>query len=198
MFIHDSFTTRLAGSASLHIRSVIYVFLTLIVQAKVLILKPRRALSLRLVPTILATLLLWVCILRHLQRVILKWDFSFVFSPFFLTKVVSSLWSQGTWVWLADHDLDLQGEEMITAYSGRGILSESQGPVWMIGTACGLTWALFFNMFSNLSTAAEHHVIYQYNLVRAKNHYMGLIQTESVCVSVIARLTIYLPGNGII
>jgi len=68
---------------------------------------------------------------------------------------------EGTWVWLADHDLDLEGEAMITAYSGRGILSESQGPVWMIGTA------------------SEHHVIYQYNFVRAKNHYMGLIQTES-------------------
>ena len=27
---------------------------------------------------------------------------------------------------------------------------------------------------------AEHHVLYQYNLYNAKNHYMGLIQTESV------------------
>ncbi|KAF8900737.1 exo-beta-1,3-glucanase [Gymnopilus junonius] len=68
---------------------------------------------------------------------------------------------EGTWVWLADHDLDLEGEAQITAYAGRGILSESRGPVWMIGTA------------------SEHHVIYQYNLVGAKNHYMGLIQTES-------------------
>ncbi|KAF9044161.1 exo-beta-1,3-glucanase [Panaeolus papilionaceus] len=70
---------------------------------------------------------------------------------------------EGTWVWLADHDLDTTatGEEQLTAYSGRGILSESQGPVWMIGTA------------------SEHHVIYQYNLVGARDHYMGLIQTES-------------------
>ncbi|KAF8960752.1 glycoside hydrolase family 55 protein [Flammula alnicola] len=68
---------------------------------------------------------------------------------------------EGTWVWLADHDLDYEGEGQITAYAGRGILSESQGPVWMIGTA------------------SEHHVIYQYNLVGATNHYMGLIQTES-------------------
>ncbi|KAF8147994.1 exo-beta-1,3-glucanase [Crassisporium funariophilum] len=72
---------------------------------------------------------------------------------------------EGTWVWLADHDLDLAGEKQITVYSGRGILSESQGPVWMIGTG-GIG-------------KAEHHVIYQYNLVNAKNHYMGLIQTES-------------------
>ncbi|KAJ2916182.1 hypothetical protein MD484_g4242, partial [Candolleomyces efflorescens] len=49
----------------------------------------------------------------------------------------------------------------ISVYSGRGILSESQGPVWLIGTG------------------SEHHVIYQYRLLGAKDHYMGLIQTES-------------------
>ena len=27
---------------------------------------------------------------------------------------------------------------------------------------------------------AEHHTLYQYNLVGAKEHYMGLIQTETV------------------
>lgn len=50
----------------------------------------------------------------------------------------------------------------LSAWSGRGILSESQGPVWMIGTA------------------SEHHVEYQYQLAGASNHYLGLIQTESV------------------
>ncbi|KAG1736747.1 glycoside hydrolase family 55 protein [Suillus lakei] len=65
---------------------------------------------------------------------------------------------EGTWVWLADHDLD--GIDQLTLFSGRGILSHSQGPVWMIGTA-------------------EHHVLYQFSLVGAKNHYMGLIQTET-------------------
>ncbi|KAJ7246916.1 exo-beta-1,3-glucanase [Mycena haematopus] len=71
--------------------------------------------------------------------------------------------SQGTWVWLADHDLDEPGggQDMVSIYSGRGILCESAGPVWMIGTA------------------SEHHVSYQYNLANAKNHYMGLIQTET-------------------
>ncbi|KAJ3501572.1 hypothetical protein NLJ89_g9279 [Agrocybe chaxingu] len=72
----------------------------------------------------------------------------------------STAYLEGTWVWLSDHDLDLPGERRISVYSGRGILSESQGPVWLIGTA-------------------EHHTIYQYNLVNAANHYMGLIQTES-------------------
>lgn len=71
----------------------------------------------------------------------------------------ASAYLEGTWVWLADHDLD--GVDQLTVFSGRGILSHSQGPVWMIGTA------------------SEHHVLYQYSLVGARNHYMGLIQTET-------------------
>ncbi|KZT64335.1 glycoside hydrolase family 55 protein [Daedalea quercina L-15889] len=72
----------------------------------------------------------------------------------------SSAYLEGTWVWLADHDLDGDGKSQITVYSGRGVLSESQGPVWMVGTA-------------------EHHTLYQYNLVNARDHYLGLLQTES-------------------
>ncbi|KZT08185.1 glycoside hydrolase family 55 protein [Laetiporus sulphureus 93-53] len=73
----------------------------------------------------------------------------------------SNAYLESTWVWLADHDLDGDGRSQITVYSGRGILSESAGPVWMIGTG------------------SEHHTLYQYNLVNARDHYMGLIQTES-------------------
>lgn len=73
----------------------------------------------------------------------------------------SSAYLEGTWVWLADHDLDGDGVSQISIYSGRGILSQSEGPVWMIGTA------------------SEHHAMYQYRLVGADNHYMGLIQTET-------------------
>ncbi|THH31142.1 hypothetical protein EUX98_g3028 [Antrodiella citrinella] len=71
----------------------------------------------------------------------------------------SNAYLEGTWVWLADHDLD--GTEQITVFSGRGILSQSRGPVWMIGTG------------------SEHHTLYQYNLTGARDHYMGLIQTET-------------------
>ncbi|KAF7978685.1 hypothetical protein HWV62_44937 [Athelia sp. TMB] len=73
----------------------------------------------------------------------------------------SSAYLEGTWVWTADHDLDGNGFQPLSIFSGRGILSESAGPVWMIGTA------------------AEHHAMYQYSLVGAKDHYMGLIQTET-------------------
>ncbi|KAJ4488492.1 exo-beta-1,3-glucanase [Lentinula aciculospora] len=72
----------------------------------------------------------------------------------------STAYLEGTWVWLADHDLDGNGVTQLELFSGRGILSESAGPVWMIGTA-------------------EHHALYQYSLVNAQNHYMGLIQTET-------------------
>ncbi|KAH9476293.1 putative glucan endo-1,3-beta-glucosidase [Psilocybe cubensis] len=74
---------------------------------------------------------------------------------------LSSAYIEGAWVWLADHDLDYAGEKQLNIYSGRGVLSESQGPVWLVGTG------------------KLHHVIYQYNIVNAANHYMGLIQTES-------------------
>jgi len=73
----------------------------------------------------------------------------------------STAYLEGTWVWLADHDLDGNGVSQLAVFSGRGILSQSAGPVWMIGTA------------------SEHHTLYQYSLVNAKNHYMGLIQTET-------------------
>ncbi|KAH9934691.1 glycoside hydrolase family 55 protein [Fomitopsis serialis] len=72
----------------------------------------------------------------------------------------SNAYIEGTWVWLADHDLDDAAQSNLTLYSGRGILSESAGPVWMIGTA-------------------EHHVLYQYNLAGAQNHYIGVMQSET-------------------
>ncbi|KZT29030.1 glycoside hydrolase family 55 protein [Neolentinus lepideus HHB14362 ss-1] len=82
------------------------------------------------------------------------------FMAFHLTSA-SSTYLVGTWVWLADHDLDASYQGQLTLYSGRGIYSQSQGPVWLIGTG------------------SEHHTSYNHQLVGAANHYMGLIQTES-------------------
>ncbi|KAJ7074276.1 glycoside hydrolase family 55 protein [Mycena amicta] len=73
----------------------------------------------------------------------------------------SSAYLEGMWVWTADHELDQDGVTQLNIFSGRGILSESQGPVWLIGTA------------------SEHHVLYQYQFVNARNHYIGLMQTET-------------------
>jgi glucan 1,3-beta-glucosidase len=74
----------------------------------------------------------------------------------------SSAYLEGTWIWTADHDMEDPAQGQTSVFSGRGILSESQGPVWLVGTA------------------SEHAAMYQYSLVGAKNHYMGLIQTETV------------------
>ncbi|KIJ60520.1 glycoside hydrolase family 55 protein [Hydnomerulius pinastri MD-312] len=72
----------------------------------------------------------------------------------------SSAYLEGTWIWTADHDLDTPESDQISIFTGRGILSESLGPVWMIGTA-------------------EHAALYQYNLHNAQNHWIGFAQTET-------------------
>jgi hypothetical protein len=73
----------------------------------------------------------------------------------------SSAYLEGTWIWTADHDLDTYSSSDISIFTGRGILSESQGPVWLIGTS------------------SEHAALYQYSLVNAQNHYIGFAQTET-------------------
>jgi len=71
----------------------------------------------------------------------------------------ASAYIQNMWAWTADHDLDGGGQTSI--YTGRGVLIESQGPVWMYGTA------------------SEHNVMYQYNLANAQNVLMAMIQIET-------------------
>ncbi|WFD32996.1 hypothetical protein MSPP1_004053 [Malassezia sp. CBS 17886] len=76
---------------------------------------------------------------------------------------------QNVWVWVADHNLDDEPLSQINVLSGRGILIESRdGPVWLYGTA------------------SEHHLLYQYSLVHARNVLLAMIQTE----------TPYFQGHG--
>jgi len=70
-----------------------------------------------------------------------------------------SCYIENTWGWTADHDIDQHSQ--INVYNGRGLLCESQGPVWLYGTAM------------------EHSIYYQYNFYNAKNVMMGMIQTET-------------------
>ena len=56
----------------------------------------------------------------------------------FGTRLMFLIHLQGMWVWLADHDLDSGGSQQISLYSGRGLMSESQGPVWLIGTGTSI------------------------------------------------------------
>ena len=73
----------------------------------------------------------------------------------------SSAYLENVWVWTADHDLD-NTHAQISIFNARGVIVESSnGPVWMYGTA------------------SEHNVMYQYNVVNAKNVLLAMIQTET-------------------
>ncbi|KAH9906746.1 pectate lyase superfamily protein-domain-containing protein [Xylariomycetidae sp. FL2044] len=65
---------------------------------------------------------------------------------------------ENVWAWTADHN---STRSQISIYTGRGILIESRGPTWFYGTG------------------SEHAVLYQYQLSKAQQIYMGHIQTES-------------------
>ena len=73
----------------------------------------------------------------------------------------ASIYLENNWFWVADHELDLSDHSQIDIYSGRGVLIESQGPVWMYGTS------------------SEHSQFYNYQLANAKDVYMGIIQSET-------------------
>ncbi|GIJ91455.1 hypothetical protein Asppvi_010421 [Aspergillus pseudoviridinutans] len=73
----------------------------------------------------------------------------------------SSAYMENVWIWVADHDLDKVTQDQIDVYVARGVLVESQGPTWLYGTA------------------SEHAVLYQYQLSRARNVLLGMVQTES-------------------
>jgi hypothetical protein len=66
----------------------------------------------------------------------------------------------------SDNDKELYREvdksmSQISVYGARGVLIESQGPCWFYGTS------------------SEHAILYQYQLNKAKDIYLGHIQTES-------------------
>ena len=73
----------------------------------------------------------------------------------------ASLLMSNNWGWLADHELDNPDHDQISLYNGRGILVESQGPVWLYGTAF------------------EHSMLYNYQFANAKEIYAGVIQSET-------------------
>lgn len=62
---------------------------------------------------------------------------------------------------MADHDIDDATNTQVTIAVARGMLIESAGPTWMLGTA------------------SEHSILYQYNFIKSANTFTGMIQTES-------------------
>lgn len=84
-----------------------------------------------------------------------------VFLMFHATKQSGGLLMENHWFWVADHDLDVNNQTQISIYSGRGTLIQSQGPVWLWGSAC------------------EHSIIYNYQIDGAKAVFAGFIQSET-------------------
>ncbi|KAH0338609.1 glycoside hydrolase family 55 protein, partial [Aureobasidium melanogenum] len=78
-----------------------------------------------------------------------------------ITSGASGFYMENNWLWTADHDIDDPNLTQLTIYAGRGLLDESSGPVWLIGTA------------------VEHHTKYQYQFSSAANVFAGFIQTET-------------------
>lgn len=73
----------------------------------------------------------------------------------------ASLFMSNNWGWVADHEMDLDDHNQIDIYNGRGLLVESEGPVWIYGSSF------------------EHSMLYNYNFANAKNLFIGVIQSET-------------------
>ncbi|XXH05145.1 hypothetical protein Hte_011570 [Hypoxylon texense] len=72
-----------------------------------------------------------------------------------------SAYVENCWFWVADHELDMDDHNQINIFNGRGVLIESQKPVWFWGTA------------------SEHSILYNYQVSNAENVFIGVAQTET-------------------
>lgn len=89
-----------------------------------------------------------------------------------VTSSASGVYLENSWLWTADHEMDIPGQTQITVFTGRGLLIESPGPVWLYGHA------------------VEHNVMYNYQIANAANIFAGFIQAETpYCTS----CTFFLP-----
>ena len=73
----------------------------------------------------------------------------------------ATIYLENNWFWVADHELDLTDHDQVNIFNGRGVLIESQGPVWMYGTS------------------SEHSQLYQFQFSNAQNVYAGVLQSET-------------------
>jgi len=79
---------------------------------------------------------------------------------FHMTKH-SSGYFENMWFWAADHDIDDPDQLKLNVFTGRGVLIESHGPTWVH------------------SASSEHSTLYQWQLSKARNIYLGHIQSET-------------------
>ncbi|KAI8622108.1 glucan 1,3-beta-glucosidase GLUC78 precursor [Chytriomyces sp. MP71] len=82
------------------------------------------------------------------------------FMLFHSTKT-SGFYMENCWWWTSDHELDMAGHNQISVFTGRGMLVESQEPVWLYGTA------------------SEHNQFYNYQFSGAANVFAAMFQVET-------------------
>lgn len=100
------------------------------------------------------------------------------FLSMWITNGSAGLYLENVWLWVADHDIEDRALTQITVYTGRGLLDQSQGPVWLVGTG------------------SEHHVRYQYQFTSARNVFAGQLQTESAYYQANPNARIPFPARG--
>jgi hypothetical protein len=84
------------------------------------------------------------------------------FMSMHFTPSAAGVYLENVWVWVADHDIEIGADnQQITVYAGRGLLIEGSSDLWLVGTS------------------VEHHQLYEYQLVGARDVFMGQIQTET-------------------
>ncbi|EGP90179.1 uncharacterized protein MYCGRDRAFT_10638, partial [Zymoseptoria tritici IPO323] len=84
-----------------------------------------------------------------------------VFLMFHATPQSGGVYLENNWHWVADHDLEVANQTQISIYSARGTLIQSQGPVWLWGSA------------------SEHSVLYNYQIDGAEAVFGGFMQSET-------------------
>lgn len=74
----------------------------------------------------------------------------------------ATIYLENNWFWVSDHELDLSDHNQVDIFNGRGVfIDNTVGPVWLYGTA------------------AEHSVLYNYQIVGSSNIYASVLQTET-------------------
>jgi glucan 1,3-beta-glucosidase len=93
----------------------------------------------------------------------------------------SSVYWENSWAWSADHDVD--GGSSGQPSDAGGFFIESQNATWLLGIGLGksasASYTLAYGILITLTSRIEHHALYQMNIYKAKNVFIGLQQGES-------------------
>ena len=98
-----------------------------------------------------------------------------------LTEGSSSYW-ENVWSWVADHDLDDAAGGNVYPGAAGGFLVEAKGGTWILGMGVGklrVCEGWWREKYAEANGYTEHHVLYQVNINKAENVFIGLQEGES-------------------